>query len=61
MDSLRLAIWTLCYHLLSYVIAPDFGTPYNFVQSHVTLGTTPAVASGLVGRPLTIEELMGNQ
>ena len=31
---------------------------YNFVRVHATLGTTPAVASGLAERPWTIAELV---
>ncbi len=31
---------------------------YNLVRRHRTLGTTPAVAAGVVGRPWTISELV---
>lgn len=32
---------------------------YNFCRKHETLKTTPAVASGLMDRPLSIQELLG--
>ena len=31
---------------------------YNFCRKHSTIGTTPAVAAGLIGRQLEIEELL---
>jgi hypothetical protein len=31
---------------------------YNFIRKHMTLGTTPAVAAGLMDKPLTIADLV---
>ncbi len=33
---------------------------YNFVRNHSTIGTTPAVESGLTDRQWTMEELLSN-
>ena len=31
---------------------------YNFVRTHMTLGTTPAVAAGIESRPWTMADLV---
>lgn len=36
-----------------------FALYYNFIRLHETLGTTPAVAAGLVSKPRTFEWLIG--
>ena len=43
---------------LSAAVALHFAY-YNFCRVHQTLGTTPAVASGIADHVWTIEELVG--
>jgi len=38
-------------------VALHFGV-YNFVRQHHTLGTTPAVASGLEEKPWSLEQVV---